>query len=694
MSKDLIVEPNLDLINSVVKNLEKKDLSKLQPLIKKMIEEYPNGSTTFLFVGIYFNLIGNTDRARDNILKCLEINPNYGEAHRVYADILRRMKDFDKSLNHALLAVKINQKSAPANDTLGSSYAALNNNTEAENCFKKAILLNPNFAEVYNNLGNTQRHLGKFKESIQSLKKAIELAPQYIEIYSNLALTYFKNRNYEDAIGILDESFKRGNLHNKGNLVDVYTNYGHIYSHTHNYKLSKEYYEKAININENFSSANNGLGEVLAAMRKPEEALKSFEKSLVNSPKVHESYSNLLFCKSSLCKLEQKDRYETALKFQELEKIEKVKLKINKSTDRKLKLGFISADFFEHPVGYFLANPLKFINDKNFETIAFNNCDHSDAHTKKLKKMFTKWHDIFYLPDEEIVEMITALEIDILIDLSGHTSGNNMRVLRHKPAPIQVTWLGYCSTTGISEMDYIICDNISLPQRDEKWFVEKPLRMERSYYCFSDPVDKEIKIDETISSKDYINFGCFNNVKKLNDEVLNVWSEILRQSSESYLYLKSKYYKDQSIKQDIQDHFSENGVNKERIKFLEQSPREEYLKGYNLIDISLDPFPYPGGTTTCESLYMGTPVISMNGNDFLSRNGENILRNCGLEDFIAKNNNDYIKKAIKLSKDEDLRNKHKIREIFLSSPLMDGEGFSRELKSKLRKIWESYIKSL
>ena len=124
MSKDLRVEPNLDLINSVVENLEKKDLSKLQPLIQKMIEEYPNGSTTFLFVGIYFNFIGNTEKAKNSILKCLEINPNYGEAHRVYADILRRMKEFDKSLNHALLAVKINQKSAPANDTLGYSYAA------------------------------------------------------------------------------------------------------------------------------------------------------------------------------------------------------------------------------------------------------------------------------------------------------------------------------------------------------------------------------------------------------------------------------------------------------------------------------------------------------------------------------------------------------------------------------------------
>ena len=690
-SKDAKIEPPIKIINLAIESINENNIANLKSTVEKMVSSYPNGSTSWLFLAIYENLIGNINSAEKAIKKTLDINPNYGEAHRIYADIFKKRNNYQSSLNHSLKAVEINSNSCAAWDTLGTSYALLHNYLKAKECFYRAIEINPNLAIIYNNLGNTLRHLGEHSESIQSFLKAKELDPNIIEIYNNLALSYFEIKDYDNALNTLNKIDNEKKLQNPQNICDLYTSYGHIFSKLYNYKKAEEYYEKALKIDNYNSSANNGLAEIFCIFMKPEKAINYFERSIKKSPKIQNSISNYILCYNYLMKANERDKFNTTLKFANLKNIKRKKT-ANKNTDlnKEINIGFVSGDFYNHPVSYFLINPLKNIHDKGFKLFAYSNYNYSDNFTEKLKDEFDEWRDIFHLDEDKIYKTIKNDKIDILFDLSGHTARTSLNVFQLKPAPIQISWLGYSKTTGIKEIDYILCDKISLPKEEENLYVEKPLRMKNSYYCFSKPFDEDIKITEK-NNKSFM-LGCFNNVKKLNEDVIDLWSLIMKDIPESKITLKFKNFKNKELRQEVKLLFANKGISNDRILILPGSTRREYLLQYNEIDLTLDPFPYPGGTTTCESLYMGVPVITLKGSDFLSRNSENILKNCNLESFVANNKEDYLNKVMKFKKNGSELSKEKVRNKFINSNLFDGKLFADELENKLKKIWEEHCR--
>tara|TARA_Y100001935_G_scaffold121437_2_gene100458 strand:- start:22675 stop:24756 length:2082 start_codon:yes stop_codon:yes gene_type:complete len=688
--KEEFREPSLETINLAVEAIEQNDLEKLKYYVQGMLNKYKNGSTSWLFSGIFYNLNNNLVESEKSILKSLDINPNYGEAHRIYADILRKKNRSDESLKHAKLAVEINQESAAALDTLGTSFAKLNNHQDAEINFLKAIKIKPETAVFFNNLGNTQRHLGKHAESIISLKKAKELSPNFAEIYNNLSLTYFEKGDYQNAYKVLKE-IENKNLLNNYNAKDLFTSYGHICSKIYQFKKAKEYYKKALSLDKNFSSAHNGLAEIYSKLRQSERASFHFEKSIKNSPKIENSISNYILNHNYCLEKTIEEKFIKTVEFSKLIKVEKkVGHKNDKNPLKKLKVGFISGDFFNHPVSHFVISPLTFFNDKDFESYAYSNYHVNDNYTKELKKRFSYWRDIFALSEENIVKQIEKDRIDILFDLSGYTARNSIKIIKKKLSPIQISWLGYSGTTGNSNIDFILCDKIALPQEEEKWYTEKPLRMPDSYYCYNKPFKRNIKIEK--HQENYTIYGCYNNVKKLNENVLNIWSEILNKTKKSKIIFKFHDYEDEGIRRDILDIFNSNNILNDRITFLYGSSFSDYIKDFNKIDISLDPFPYPGGTVTCHSLYMGVPVITLKGNDFLSRNTENILINSNLESFISNTKDEYIEKAVFFGNNKKIIEKENIRNSFLSSPILDGEKFSNELKVILREKWKEYCK--
>ena len=414
-------------------------------------------------------------------------------------------------------------------------------------------------------------------------------------------------------------------------------------------------------------------------------------KSINNSPKLENSISNYILTHNYCLNKTIEEKYLKTVEFSKLIEVEKITSHKNeKNPLKKIKVGFISGDFFNHPVSHFIMNPLTFFNDEDFESYAYSNYHINDNYTKKLKGKFSYWRDIFALSEENIIRKIESDKIDILFDLSGYTARNSIKIIKRKLCPVQIAWLGYSGTTGESNIDFILCDEIALPKNEEKWYTEKPLRMSNSYYCYNKPFEKNIKIEN--HHKNFTVFGCFNNVKKLNSDVLSVWSEILNKTNKSKLILKFHDYEDKDIRENILDIFNNNNVCDKRIIFLNGSSFSNYLKDFNKIDISLDPFPYPGGTVTCHSLYMGVPVITLKGNDFLSRNTENILINSDLEDFISKTKKEYIDNAIFFANEKSKIKKENIRNSFLSSPLLDGEKFSNELKIILREKWKEYCK--
>jgi predicted O-linked N-acetylglucosamine transferase (SPINDLY family) len=299
------------------------------------------------------------------------------------------------------------------------------------------------------------------------------------------------------------------------------------------------------------------------------------------------------------------------------------------------------------------------------------------------------------MSDEALAQLVKGHEIDILIDLSGHTAYNRLPMFAYRPAPVQVSWLGYFATTGLAEMDYFIADPWTAPAEEDALFVEQIWRLPETYLCFSKPA---VTIDVgplPALTEGQITFGCFNGLRKLNEHVIDLWVRILDAVPDSQLFLKCAQLKDISTQTTVVKQFADRGVAAQRLILEGPSPRDELLASYNRVDIALDPFPYPGGTTSVESLWMGVPVVTMKGDRFLSRVGETIAQNIGMPEWIATSPDDYVEKAVGLSRDLNRLSAARagLRQKIEASPLFDAPRFARHFSEAMWAMWQRRIEA-
>tara|TARA_B100000131_G_C18113953_1_gene610622 strand:- start:186 stop:2270 length:2085 start_codon:yes stop_codon:yes gene_type:complete len=678
-----------ELVDKALIEIEKKNIDRLKLVVEDMMTNFKNSAITYLFKANIHILEKDYEETVSSFKKCLKIAPNYGEAHRQYAEFLRISNDIKNSIIHAKKSIELNPNHVAANDTLGNSLMADNNVKEAIAVYKRGLEINPKQIEILNNLGNAYRRNGDLKNSILCFKECIKIDPEKPIFYTNLALTLFELENYIEALKLA----RKANELQKDN-PHVYAVSGHILTKLYKFIDAEKSYAHAIKLDDRYSMAYNGLANTQKLLGKLDECLNSLLKAYEFSNQRELDYSNILMVKNYLLNNNYKNVLKEAKTYEKLNFNKKELQKTFKNLpkkNRKLKIGFMSGDFYEHPVGYFIPNTLTNLSKDNFKLYGYYNNQINDNQTLVVKDSFDIFKNINSFSDEQKFDLIQEDGIDILFDLSGHTARNSLTVFRKRAAPIQISWLGYCFTTGLSSMDYIICDDFVLPKKDEKWFTEKPIRMSNSYYCFSLPKNRLIKIEKRQENIDNFVFGCFSNAPKITEDVMSLWSEILKKTENSLLLLKAKTFSDEQGFRRILDYFEMNKISKDRIIFEGNSIREDYLKSYNKIDMILDTFPYPGGTTTCEALLMGVPVVSLEGNNFLSNNGKTILKNSSLDEFIAKSKKEYVEIASSFCKKENQSNtkiKEDIRKRFLDSPLLNGKLFAKELEKKLLAVWQ------
>ena len=310
--------------------------------------------------------------------------------------------------------------------------------------------------------------------------------------------------------------------------------------------------------------------------------------------------------------------------------------------------------------------------------------------TLRIKPHFAAWQPLSSISNESAANLIHGDGIHILIDLSGHTAGNRLPIFAWKPAPVQITWLGYFASTGIAEIDYILGDSYVTPAEEADHYIEKVWRLPESYLCFTEPtINVEVGPLHALSIGS-VTFGCFNRIERMNDNVVAVWARILKAIPDSRLFLKDKRLNDSVMRRAVYSRFECAGIKKNQLIFEGLSPRSEYLAAYNRVDIALSPFPYGGGTTSVEGLWMGVPVIVIRGNHFLSHLGESIAHNAGLSNWIASDEDEYVAKAIEFSSNLDdlaaLRSR--LRGQVVSSPLFDAKRFANQFENSLREMWE------
>ena len=553
---------------------------------------------------------------------------------------------------------------------------------------KKLIKNNPNIATLHNILGMALKEQNKHNEAIESFRKCILKDKKYFLAYNNLANILVLQNKHEDALKYYNLTLKINPKYS-----EAHYNKGNLHRDKLRYGEAIKSYNTAINLEPKHFKSYNNLGFVLRRFGKIKEALNCFEKAIEIKPDFIKAYNNFLFNSQYLDHNNFNQILKKCKSFKkEIKKIDKKKIEPFSylKNPNKLKVGFVSSDFRNHPIGYFLIDWIKHTNKQHIEYYAFSNNSVNDDLTIELKNHFIDWYNIEKKIDEEVVSEIRKKGIHILIDLSGHTSGNRLPIFINKSAPIQIAWAGFLATTGIDEIDYILGDPYVTPIKNQSEFIEKIFMLPDIWCCFSIPNYKiEIK-NPPFLKNNFITFGSFNNISKINEETIRVWSKILKSLQKSKILLKTPELDNIEIKEEILKKFKENNINLNKIILEGGSSRDKLLESYNKIDIALDSFPYSGGTTSFEAVWMGVPIITKEGKKFVSRSTGSININLGMQEWIASSNDEYIRKAISFaSKTNELLNiKKNLREKSVLSPIFNHKLFAKNFEATMWKIWK------
>ncbi len=356
----------------------------------------------------------------------------------------------------------------------------------------------------------------------------------------------------------------------------------------------------------------------------------------------------------------------------------------------KLRVGFVSGDFYRHSVSYFLLPLFRAYDRTRLEFVCFSNARHKDEVTVELKNLVDGWRDIAGLDDEAAIAAIRGAEIDILMDLSGHTKDNRLEIFAAKSAPVQATWLGYPDTTGLSAVDYRLSDAVADPPGAERYCVERLYRLQDGFLCYSPPDMAETVSPPPMQKNGYVTFASFNNMAKTTPGLIAVWARILQEMPDSRLLLKNNSLACPTLRQRLAGYFARHGVAAERLILKCRSPTvAEHLAEYAGADITLDTFPYNGTTTTCEALWMGVPVIACRGDRHAARVGASILTQTGLQELLAEDVNGYVAKAVGLGGDGAAvaRLRQGMRQRLQDSALFDEKGFAAKMAEAFFAMW-------
>ena len=652
-------DPNQEEINFVLNLLSLNKLEEAKKEITKKMLQYKKSTILFNLLGAFLANQKNFDEAIENYQKSIEINPKYAQAY----------------------------------NNLGIVFHKKNKIEEAIENYKKAINLKNNFPEAFNNLGSAVRDSQKKKEeAIPYFEKAIQINPNYAEPFNNLGLIYQSLNFNERAI----ENYKKA-VKIKPDFVEAYNNLAELLSEASEFEESLKSYKKILEIKPNSENTYNNLGNLLNSLGKYEEATTAYEKAIKIKPDFAIAHSNLLLNLNYEFNFDHNNYLKKAKEFKlncSPKKKISIKYKYKKNPD-KLRIGFVSSDFGNHPGGYFSLSTLKELRKKNFELIAYSTADRNDELSANFRSIFAKWNSIEKIKDEKIVENILNDEIHILIEMQGHSGKNRLPLFIYKPAPIQVSWLSQ-GTTGISEIDYLIGSSYITPKNEEDHFVETIWRLPNITQCFTLP-DFDLKINSLPAiKKNFITFGCVNKLNKINNKVISLWSKILISVNKSKLVLKTKGLENKSVYKNILDKFKKNNIEEDRLILIgESKTRKEVLDIYNEIDIALDPFPFQGNTSTIEAIWMGVPVLVLKGDRFLSHFGESINSNLNMYNWIANNDEDYVDKAVKFSSDiQQLKQiRENLRSKALESPIFDFVKFGENFSEMLWKMWKNFENS-
>jgi protein O-GlcNAc transferase len=613
--------------------------------------------------------------------------------HRARAIALMRLGRNEEAMTELQLALEENPNDEQSHFKIGLIQHHQKHSDLAADSFRKAIEIKPDFAGAHSMLGMVLRYLGKIDEAIASCQKAIELKSDFAQARTNLATALQGARRWDDAAAEFEKS-----LRIEPDNVATLNNYANLLAEIDQPAKATRYYRAALAAADASGiEILSNLGNVLKSQAKLDEAIACYKQTLEIQPHNAGIHSNLLLTLNCLPKADNgllAEHEKWAERHAVRHYPQSPNFPNNRAPDRRLRIGYVSADFRRHSVAYFF-EPLLLAHDHDqHEIFCYSDVTSVDDVTQRLRERADQWRDIAGLSDERVAQIIREDQIDILVDLAGHTANNRMLVFARRAAPVQVNYLGYPNTTGLATMDYRITDaEADPPGMTEAHHTEKLSRLPGGFLCYHAAENAPEPRDLAAADLSQITFGTFNNFAKVTSGMLDVWSKILLAVPNSRLLIKGKCLGEESVQKELHGAFAKHGIETNRIDLLSHEPSFlKHLSIYHRIDIALDTFPYHGTTTTCEAMWMGVPVVTRAGKAHVSRVGVSLLNRVGLPELIAENNEQYISIAAELARDiERLRAiSSSLRDRMKSSSLTNAENFARELESGYRQMWQTW----
>ncbi len=595
---------------------------------------------------------GNSDDAITAYQHALKLKPDYAKLHYKLALALERQGRPDEAISSYQRAVLHQPDFIEAYNSLGIALREQGQVDEAVACFRKVLLHKPEDARVYNNLGMALWAQGKLDESIASFRRALSINPEYADALFNLGFTYWGHYQEDAAIAC---------------------------------------YQKAISIDPGYVKAYNNLGLAYQAHGKLDEARETFSRALEVNPSYGQAYSNLLFLHAYHGILKPEAYLSLArgwelacVPVQERDAARNRRFHRSPLAGRRMKIGYVSGDFRQHAVSYFIEQLIDNHDRTRVELFAYSTVNTRDVITERIQAKAEHWIPVSGLSDSAMRERIEADGIDVLIDLSGHTEHDRMGVFARRAAPVQVHYLGYFASTGLSEMDYLIGDAVLIPPQMDKHFTEQIWRLPRIRATYDGKAAPEP--DWRPDPTGIIRIGGFSNLGKLTPETFSLWAKVLHALPQGHLLLKTKELSNAGNRQRILDSMVMHGISPDRIELHDRSDTPDWLDHmayYDRLDIVLDPIGAHGGyTTSCDALWMGAPVITLEGDCMASRMTASILSAIGHPEWISHSESDYVDKVVTLATDVEQRKALRPvqRGLMIGSSLCDAKDLAMKLE--------------
>jgi predicted O-linked N-acetylglucosamine transferase (SPINDLY family) len=635
---------------------------------------------------------GRFDEAGSFFQRMIALRPNSAEAHAnlgiAYAqqgNLLDAQACFER-------AITLKPDFAGAHNDLGTVFELLKQPDAASTCYRKALTLNPKSVEAHCNLGKVLKSQGKFEEAVTNFQAAIRLQPDRAEAHYHLGNIFRETRRLDEAIA----SYLQAISH-KPDYAEAFHNLGTAYGEQGKYKEAIEYYKKMLALAPDHALAHCNLGIISHKAGLSDEAIAHERKALALVPNYLDAYQILLLAMQYSARITPEEMFAEHVAF--AERFE-APLRASwtahtnaRKPDKRLKIGYVSPDFRKHAVAYFIEPILAQHDRAQVEVFCYYSHAQVDAVTERLQRLADHWIPCKHLSEDRLAERIRADEIDILIDLAGHTGGNRLLAFARKPAPVQLTYLGYPATTGLTAIDYRITDVHAEPVgMTEHLNVEQLWRLPDLFCCYRAHDNSPDVIDHPpLQDNGFVTFGCFNNFSKVSDPVLKLWAKILQRVPNAKLMLEIAGLDVPAFHAEVEARLASFGLPAERLLLVPRRPENQYVL-YNQIDIALDPFPCNGGTTSLDALWMGVPFVALAGRHFTSRMGVTILTNAGLQELITETEDDYVEIAVKLATDLQRLTTMRdgLRQRVQASPLMDGPRFTQQLEKSYRSMWKTW----